>query len=86
MGRFLECPWAAKKSMDVSPGAAKARKKSHEGRASARQEILLEKMAPGAHLARAQLINKLIKLINEKKRRIEFGDLTRHGPKGQANF
>ena len=50
------------------------------------RDILLEKMAPRAHLARAQLINKLIKLINEKKRRIEFGDLTRHGPKGQANY
>ena len=50
------------------------------------KDILFEKMVPRARLVRAQLINKLIKLINEKKRRIEFGDLTRHGPKGQANL
>ena len=64
MGRFLKGPWGATKTMDVSRGAAKGRKKSHDPRASARQEVLFEKMAPRAHLARAQLINKLIKLIN----------------------
>ena len=36
-GRFLKGPWGAKKSMDVSPGAAKGRKKRPGGRASARQ-------------------------------------------------
>ncbi len=28
MGRFLKCPWGAKKSMDVSPGAGRGRKKA----------------------------------------------------------
>ena len=39
MDRFLKGPWGAKESIDVSPGAAKGRKKRHEGRAGARQAL-----------------------------------------------
>ena len=59
-GSIFEGSLVRKKSMDVSLGAAKGRKKRPGGRASARQELLFGKMAPRACLARARLINKLI--------------------------
>ena len=64
MGRFLECPWGAKKSMDVSPGRQRDAKNATTLGQTLTEGDLLEKMAPRARLVRAQLINKLIKLIN----------------------
>ena len=63
MGRFLECPWGAKSRWMLALGRQRgATNATAVGQALGR-DILFEKMAPGARLVRAQLINKLIKLI-----------------------
>ena len=64
MGRILECPWGAKKRWMLAVGRQRGAKSPTRDGQTLGRDILFEKMAPRAHLARAQLINKLIKLIN----------------------
>ena len=64
IGRFLNAPWVAKKSMDVRLGRLGGAKWRHDGSARARRElgggVRFEKRVPRA-ASRARLINKLIK-------------------------
>ena len=61
---FGSAPGAQKNRWMLALGRQRAAKNATtDGRARTKED-LFEKMAPRAHLARAQLINKLIKLIN----------------------